>query len=121
VINVKPKMKPIRVNRMIMLYIADRLIQFYEDFEGFCEWIKSIERLGMLERVEIKDNLVAVKGKIATGLSPRYEPPLNFVLLSLALFGEGWIYLPDSKQAFEKIKKWWREQVRKSLEMEVVK
>jgi hypothetical protein len=98
---------------MVMLYIADKIIQLYDNFNEFCRWIKTIEKLGLLESVEIKDDVIVIKGKIVAGLSPRYEPILSFVLLSLTLFGEGWIYLPDAKQAFGKIKKWWKEQIEK--------
>ena len=97
---------------MVMLYLADRIIQLYEDFEGFCEWIKQMERMGVLEKVEIGDDTVVIKGKIVTGISLKYEPTYCYGALAMAIFGMSWTELPDAKEGFEKVKKWWRKHVK---------
>jgi hypothetical protein len=106
---------------IMMSYLADRLIQFYEDFEGFCRWIKTMEQAGAIKSVKIDSErkIVSIKGKvggidgISTGLSRSVDPINNLVLLGFAFFGEYWIYMPDVKQAFKKVNKWWKEQIKK--------
>jgi len=98
----------------MMSYLADRLIQFYDDFEGFCEWIQTMKKVGVLKEVKIdKENgIVAIKGKVSTGLLRNVDPINNLVCLGFAFFGEFWAYMPDAEEAFKKVKKWWREQIK---------
>jgi len=105
----------------MMSYLADRLIQFYEDFEGFCKWIKTMEQAGVLKSVHIdkERRIVSIKGKVggrdgvSTGLLRSVDPINNLVLLGFAFFGEYWIYMPDVDEAFKKVKKWWKEQIKR--------
>jgi len=106
----------------MMSYLADRLIQFYEDFEGFCKWIKLMEKAGALKKVEIdkERGIVSIKGKVggvdgvSTGLLRNVDPINNLVCLGFAFFGEFWAFMPDTKHAFDKVKKWWKKQIKKS-------
>jgi len=105
----------------MMSYLADRLIQFYEDFDGFCEWLRTMEKAGALKKVEIdkEKGVVAIKGKvggidgISTSLLRSADPINNLVLLGFAFFGEFWAHMPDAELAFKKVKKWWKEQIKK--------
>ncbi len=105
----------------MMSYLADRIIQFYEDFEGFCEWLKKMEKAEALWSVKIdkEKGMVVIKGKvggidgISVGLYRNVDPINNLVLLGFAFFGEFWAYMPDAKEAFKKVKKWWKEQIKK--------
>jgi len=104
-----------------MSYLADRLIQYYEDFEGFCEWILTMKKAGVLKEVKIdkERGIVSIKGKVggidgvSTGLLKSVDPINNLVCLGFAFFGEYWVYMPDTDLAFKKVKKWWKEQIKK--------
>ncbi|MHC1577718.1 MAG: hypothetical protein ACXQT6_03405 [Candidatus Methanospirareceae archaeon] len=107
----------------MMSYLADRLIQFYEDFDGFCEWIKQMEKAGALKKVEIdrERQMVVMRGKvggpsgegIGCGISRKSGDPINnLVLLGFAFFGQYWAMMPDAGEAFKKVKKWWRRKLK---------
>lgn len=104
---------------MVMMRIAERIaemvIKYFENFDEFCEWIEKMHRAGVLEEVKIKKDskLVAMKGRVGGGFCKSTDPVNVFVTLSLILFGPYWIYLPDAKRAFEYVKKWWREKVKR--------
>mgnify|MGYP007120028982 CR=1 FL=1 len=113
----------------MMSYLADRLIQFYEDFDGFCEWIKRMEAAGALKKVEIdkERQMVVMRGRvggptgdgIACGLSRKSIDPINnLVLLGFAFFGQYWAAMPDADEAFKKVKKWWKENLNKLRSIE---
>ncbi|HEX59160.1 MAG TPA: hypothetical protein ENF26_03315 [Methanomicrobia archaeon] len=110
----------------MMSYLADRLIQFYEDFDGFCEWIKRMEAAGALKKVEIdkEQQMVVMRGKvggpsgegIGCGISRKSIDPINnLVLLGFAFFGQYWAMMPDAEQAFKKVKKWWRRKLKEGV------
>jgi len=100
----------------MMSYLADRVIQYFEDFNGFAEWLRCMEKAGAIEKVEIdeKRKSVAIQGKVATGFYEGIDPINVLVLLGFAFFGEYWAFMPDTKQAFDKIHKWWKGQIKKS-------
>jgi len=95
-----------------MSYLAERIIQFYEDVDGFYEWLKRFERVGVLRKVERDGSLIKISGKVNTGLSLKADPINNLVCLAFAFFGEVWPFLPDTKLAFKKIKRWWKDQIK---------
>jgi len=105
----------------MMTYLADRLIQFYEDFNGFCKWILTMKKAGLLKDVKIdrERGMVSIKGKVggidgvSTGLLRSIDPINNLVLLGFAFFGEYWVYIPDANLAFKKVKKWWKKKIEK--------
>jgi len=107
----------------MMSYLADRLIQFYEDFDGFCEWIKRMEAAGALKEVKIdkERQMVVMRGRvggptgegIGCGIYKGVDPINNLVLLGFAFFGPFWAAMPDADEAFEKVKKWWKQNLKK--------
>ena len=100
----------------MMVELAKRVIQCYEDFDGFVDWLKLHERVGSLKSVEIdrERRVVSIGGIINTGFSLDHIDPVNLlVILGLAFFGPFWPYMPDAKQAFKLVKKWWRDQIKK--------
>ena len=95
----------------MMLYLADKVIQLYEDFESFCKWLELMEKAGVLKEVKIdKENgTISIRGcRTSTCLLRSIDPINNLVLLGFAFFGELWVYMPDAEDAFRKIKKWWK-------------
>jgi len=99
----------------MMSYLADHVIQYFEDFNGFAEWLRRMEKAGAIEKVEIdeKRKSIAIQGKVATGFYQGIDPINVLVLLGFAFFGEYWAFMSDTKQAFDKIHKWWKEQIKK--------
>jgi len=98
-----------------VMLIAKKTIEYYENFDAFCEWLKKLHRAGVLKELEIKheEKLVKMKGQATGGLCKGLDPINAFVLLSTVLFNVYWIYLPDAKEAFEVVKKWYREKVKR--------
>ena len=100
----------------MMAELARRVIQCYEDFDGFVHWLKLHERVGSLKSVEIdrERKAVSIRGIINTGFSLDHIDPVNLlVILGLAFFGPFWPYMPDVKEAFKLVKKWWKSQTKK--------
>ncbi|MCD6198955.1 MAG: hypothetical protein J7K15_10355 [Deltaproteobacteria bacterium] len=93
---------------MFCRFLADKVIQMYEDVDAFLAWLRDLERTNGF-KVRISDGYIAVQGQITVGLSPMVEPPLNYVMLVLAVFGEVGVYLPDFGDGYEAVNKWWRE------------
>lgn len=98
-----------------MVYLADKVIQYFEDPESFYSWIKLMEKVGAVKHVKIdrEKEVVAIQGKVNAGLYRGLDPINALVLLGFAFFGELWVYMPDVDIAFKKIKKWWRGQIKK--------
>ena len=97
-----------------MLELARRVIQCYEDFDGFVDWLKRHEKAGSLRGVEVdrERKIVSIGGAVNTGFALDHIDPINLlVILGFAFFGPFWIYMPDSKEAFKIVKKWWKKQV----------
>ena len=100
----------------MMLELARRVIQYYEDFDGFVDWLKKHEKAGSLKSVEVdrEQKVVSIEGIVNTGFALDHIDPINLlVILGLAFFGPFWPYMPDAKEAFKLIKKWWKNQVKK--------
>ena len=73
----------------MMAELARRVIQCYEDFDGFVHWLKLHERVGSLKSVEIdrERKAVSIRGIINTGFSLDHIDPVNLlVILGLAFF-----------------------------------
>ena len=99
-----------------MVELARRVIQCYEDFDGFVDWLKMHERAGTLRSVEVDRDrrVVSIGGVVNTGFALDHIDPINLlVILGFAFFGIFWIYMPDAKETFKLVKKWWKQ--RKSL------
>ena len=97
----------------MMVNLADKVIELYEDPEKFYNWLKAMEKLGVLKKVEKSNSYIAIQGKVNTYVSQKIDPINNLVCLGFAFFGEFWAFMPDVKDAFAKIKKWWKEQIKK--------
>ena len=100
--------------------LAEAVIQFYEDFDGFVEWLMKMKEAGVLKDVEIGERAVALKGSVGgldgvtTGVTSEADPLNILVMLGFAFFGEFWVFMPDVEDAFKKVKGWWRERIRRS-------
>jgi len=73
----------------MMIELARRVIQCYEDFDGFVDWLKMHEKAGSLKNVEIdrERKVVSIGGIINTGFSLDHIDPINLlVILGLAFF-----------------------------------
>ena len=96
----------------MMVRLAEKVIEFYENPDEFYNWLKTMEKAGVLKRVERKDGVIAIAGKVNTGVSEKADPINNLVLLGFAFFGEFWAFMPDIKEAFDMVKKWWKAQIK---------
>ena len=97
-----------------MLHIADKVIQLYEDPESFKEWLEKMRKAKVLKHVEIDGDLIHIGGTVSTCLWLKTDPISNLVCLAFALLGPIWPYLPDTEEAFKKIRKWWRRKIREA-------
>ena len=93
--------------------IVELVKLLYEDFDAFCEKLKKFEEAGVISDLWIdkKNGIVGAIGPTGTGVAIiRTIDPINaFVLLNLLFYGQYFIYLPDLKEAFKQIKKYWKE------------
>ncbi len=100
----------------LLTYVAERTIQYYEDFDEFCKWIKTLKDVKAIEDYEINRETKTIKLRSRHGMSAglyRGIDPINaLVILSMVLFREYWIYMPDTKQAFKIVQDWFRKKVR---------
>ena len=100
----------------MMLQLAYKVIQCYEDFDGFVNWLKMHEKLGTLKSVEVdkKSRTVSIGGMVNTGFVIGHIDPINLlVILGFAFYGPFWPFMTDAKEAFKMVREWWRNQVKK--------
>ena len=99
---------------MIMACAIFELLKlFYEDFDRFCEKLKKFEEAGVLQEVYInkEEGIVGARSLMGTaaGLTRNVDPITAFVLLNMMFYGMYFVYMPDVKESFKKVKKWWKE------------
>lgn len=100
----------------VMERIADLTILFYTDLSKFIDELVKFKELGMLEKVEVKGDVIYIKGKLNTGLVRAIEPLNTFVALSMAFFGMYFTQMDGYVEAHKKVVKWWRERVKAEVE-----
>ena len=102
-----------------MMYLAEKVVEYFEDFDSFLEWLRKFERAGLL-RVGVinrESKYISIAGKVTVLLYRGVDPINVLVLLGLAFYGPYWVEMPDRDEAFEYIKKWWREKMKKEGEV----
>ena len=101
-----------------MMYLAEKVVEYFEDFDSFLEWLKKFDRAGLLRvRVINKESkYIFIDGNVSVAIYRSIDPINVLVLLALAFYGPYWIEMPDTKEAFKYIKKWWKEKIKKEKE-----
>jgi len=92
--------------------IADLVIRFCE---GDLDYVTG-ELRKYVQKVEVNGigNGIVVKGAtgIVVGIFRDLEPITVLVQIGFALFGEVWPMLPEFREAWKKIDRYWREKVK---------
>jgi len=96
---------------ILMVRLAEKVIELYENPDKFEEWLKLMSKANVI-KYKRSGNIFSLEGRITTGVSPSFDPLTNLVCLGFAFFGELWVYMPDVEQAFDKVKKWWKEKIK---------
>ena len=53
----------------LLTYVAERVIQYYEDFDEFCKWLETLKETGAIDSYEINRETKLVKIRSAHGIS----------------------------------------------------
>ena len=97
-----------------MLIIADKILQIYDDFEGFYGWLEKMRAGGALKELLREGDTLRLRGLAAASIGRNIDPISNFICLAFALFGPFWPFLPGVDDAFKTI----RERRRKRVQTE---
>lgn len=92
-----------------MKLLAEKTIQFYDDFNSFQHWINDMVKAGLLDKAEFDGEFLALEGRCKVAALSKSEPLTILICLGFAFFGPYWAFLPDTPEAFKIVKKWWRE------------
>ena len=96
--------------------VMDLIINFYEDFDSFYNRLQKLKEVGIITNLYQKDKeLVGVESWLGKAciLWKKTDPLTNFVMLGLTLYGEIFFKLKESEEAFNHLKRWWKEKFRK--------
>ncbi len=104
---------------MLARHIAERVIDLYLNEEEFERWLDLMKKAGLIDyhkkihkgkKGECKyyfiESKLNGKGGCVTNCVDVYA---NFVILNLIFFGEYFIYIPDYKEAWDWMKKKFKE------------
>jgi len=92
--------------------LAEKIPLVYERPDEFTEWLERMSKAKVLSfdcKKEGSKVTWILSGKINTMISNTVDPITNLVMLGFAFYGELWPMMPDAKQAFKFIKKWWKQ------------
>ena len=100
---------------MVMTHLAEKVIQYYEDFDSFLEWIQKFDDVGIIkvEIIDLDRKHLFLNGKIRTEIYDSLDPINSLVLLGLVFFGEYYVFMNDTKRAFNMVNKWWKKHLEK--------
>ena len=97
-----------------MMWLAEKAVEYFEDFDGFLEWIRKFEKVGLL-RVHVvskEHKYLQIDGAVSTALHDRCDPLTVLVALGFAFFGPYWVQMPDAEDAFKYVKRWWHKKIK---------
>lgn len=99
----------------MMRYLLDLAKMYFEDFEGFSERMERFARAGVIEYriIDREHRYVSLDGAVRTVLYDAVDPINVLVLLALVFYGPYWTRMPDRKEAFREMNRWWKEKVKK--------
>jgi len=102
--------------------VMDLIINFYQDFDSFYNRLQKLKEIGLITKLYHKDKeLVGIESWLGKGciLWKKADPLTNFIMLGLALYGETFFQMKESEEAFNRLKKWWKEISKKNKKQSI--